>query len=52
MVEPRESSHFEFYEEGSGKVKVPLQNSSLYIEDRLGLKVMNIYASKMLEKSL
>merc|ERR1712156_792871 len=41
MVEPRESSHFEFYEEGSGKVKVPLQNSSLYIEDRLGLRALD-----------
>ena len=40
MVEPRESSHFEFYEEGSGKIKVPLKNSSLYMEDRLGLKVI------------
>ena len=50
MVEPRESSHFEFYEEGSGKVKVPLKNSSLYMEDRLGLKVIKIYASKVFEK--
>ena len=50
MVEPRESSHFEFYEEGSGKIKVPLKNSSLYMEDRLGLKVIKIYASKVFEK--
>ena len=39
MVEPRESSHFEFYEEGQGKIKVPLRESALYTEDRLGLKV-------------
>ena len=47
MVEPRESSHFEFYEEGSGKTKVPLRDSSLYTEDRLGLKVIR-YAFKVL----
>ena len=42
MVEPRESSHFEFYEEGQGKIKVPLRESALYTEDRLGLKVSMI----------
>jgi len=41
MVEPRESSHFEFYEEGSGKTKVPLRDSPLYTEDRLGLKTLD-----------
>ena len=42
MVQPRQSSHFEFYQDGSGKVVVPLRNSSIYIEDRLGLKVRKI----------
>jgi len=41
MVEPRESSHFEFYEEGQGKIKVPLRESALYTEDRLGLKALD-----------
>merc|ERR1719361_3042818 len=41
MVEPRESSHFEFYEEGQGKLKVPLRESALYTEDRLGLKALD-----------
>ena len=41
MVQPIQSSHFEFYEDGSGKVVTPLRESALYLEDRLGLKVCN-----------
>ena len=57
MVEPRESSHFEFYEEGQGKIKVPLRESALYTEDRLGLKVSMIskreyYAPLIIHKSM
>jgi len=41
MVEPRESEHFEFYEPGQAKTIVPLRNSSLYLEDWLGLRELD-----------
>lgn len=44
MVQPRQSSHFEFYQEGSGSIVVPFRNSSIYTEDRLGLKVRNFFS--------
>jgi palmitoyl-protein thioesterase len=40
-VQPRESSHFEFYELGQDKLVVPLSNSSLYTEDWLGLRELD-----------
>ena len=44
MVQPKQSSHFEFYEDGSGTVVTPLRESALYLEDRLGLKVVQFYS--------
>merc|ERR1712038_287743 len=41
MVEPRESSHFEFYVPGQADVILPLRESPLYVEDRIGLKVLD-----------
>ena len=41
MVEPRESSHFEFYVPGQATVILPLRESPLYIEDRIGLKTLD-----------
>lgn len=38
MVIPRESSLFGYYEAGSTKTIVPLEQSALYLEDRLGLR--------------
>ena len=41
MVEPRESSHFEFYTPGQADVIFPLRESPLYTEDRIGLKTLD-----------
>ena len=41
MVEPRESSHFEFYVPGQADVILPLRESPLYTEDRIGLKSLD-----------
>merc|ERR1712179_352382 len=41
MVEPRESSHFEFYVPGQADVILPLRESPLYVEDRIGLKALD-----------
>jgi len=41
MVEPRESSHFEFYTPGQADVILPLRESPLYTEDRIGLKALD-----------
>ncbi|XP_029475361.1 palmitoyl-protein thioesterase 1 [Rhinatrema bivittatum] len=41
MVEPAESEWFGFYRPGQSKEIISLQESSLYTEDRLGLKEMD-----------
>ena len=41
QVQPRESSHFEFYELGQDKAVVPLNQSSIYKEDWLGLQQLD-----------
>ena len=41
MVVPPESSHFGFYAPGQIKLIRPLEESPLYLEDRLGLKQLN-----------
>merc|ERR1712168_1312724 len=41
MVEPRESSHFDFYVPGQADVILPLRESPLYVEDRIGLKALD-----------
>ncbi|XP_035668253.1 palmitoyl-protein thioesterase 1-like [Branchiostoma floridae] len=41
MVEPRESEWFGFYKPGSGTELQDLRNTTLYTEDRLGLKEMD-----------
>merc|ERR1719357_2260062 len=41
MVEPRESEHFEFYVPGQADVILPLRESPLYVEDRIGLKALD-----------
>jgi len=41
MVEPRESSHFEFYVPGQADVILPLKESPIYTEDRIGLKSLD-----------
>lgn len=41
MVDPRESEWFGFYKPGQGKETYSLQESPLYMEDRLGLKEMD-----------
>jgi len=41
MVEPRESSHFEFYVPGQADVLQPLRETPLYTEDRIGLKTLD-----------
>jgi palmitoyl-protein thioesterase len=41
MVQPRESSWFQFYVPNNDKTLESLADSSLYKEDRLGLKVLN-----------
>lgn len=40
-VTPRESEWFGFYDDGQAKTLHTLENSTLYTEDRLGLKEMN-----------
>ena len=37
-VEPRETSHFEFYAPGQDKEIVPLRESPIYLEDWIGLR--------------
>lgn len=41
MVVPRESSLFGFYAPGQTKNIVPLENSPLYLEDRIGLRKLD-----------
>lgn len=41
MVEPRESEHFEFYMPGQSDVILPLRESPIYLEDRIGLKALD-----------
>jgi len=41
VVEPRESSHFEFYVPGQDKEILPLRESQLYLEDWIGLKALD-----------
>lgn len=41
MVEPRESEHFEFYQPGQAETIVPLLESPIYTEDRIGLKALH-----------
>jgi len=41
MVEPRESEHFEFYMPGQSEVILPLRESPIYVEDRIGLKALD-----------
>ncbi|KAJ6637666.1 Palmitoyl-protein thioesterase 1 [Pseudolycoriella hygida] len=40
IVQPLQSQWFEFYEPNQDKVILPLNESSIYIEDKLGLKAM------------
>jgi len=41
MVEPLESEHFEFYAPGQSDVILPLRESPIYVEDRIGLKSLD-----------
>merc|ERR1712223_1024880 len=41
MVEPRESELFEFYTPGQSDVILPLRESPIYVEDRIGLKALD-----------
>ncbi|XP_053313153.1 palmitoyl-protein thioesterase 1 [Spea bombifrons] len=41
MVDPVDSEWFGFYRPGQGKEIIPLQNSTIYTEDRLGLREMD-----------
>lgn len=41
MVQPRESEWFGFYKPGQTAELYTLQQSSLYLEDKLGLKTMD-----------
>lgn len=41
IVDPVDSEWFGFYRSGQSKETVPLQETTLYIEDRLGLKEMD-----------
>ncbi|CAG7734170.1 unnamed protein product [Allacma fusca] len=41
VVQPKESEWFGFYEPGQDKKMVPLQESTLYKEDRIGLRQLN-----------
>merc|ERR1719187_1389117 len=41
MVEPVESEHFEFYMPGQSDVILPLRESPIYVEDRIGLKTLD-----------
>jgi len=40
-VEPRETSHFEFYAPGQDKEILPLRESPLYLEDWIGLRTLD-----------
>ena len=40
-VEPKESEHFEYYAPGQAKEILPLRESPIYTEDRIGLKTMD-----------
>lgn len=40
MVQPKESEWFGYYKPGQGRVTIPLQETTLYTEDRLGLREM------------
>ena len=40
-VEPRETSHFEFYAPGDDTTIIPLRESPLYLEDWIGLKTLD-----------
>ena len=42
MVEPKESEWFGFYAPGDTKVLIPLNQSEIYLQDRLGLKEMDV----------
>uniref|UniRef100_A0A914WAB8 Palmitoyl-protein thioesterase 1 n=1 Tax=Plectus sambesii TaxID=2011161 RepID=A0A914WAB8_9BILA len=41
MVVPRESEWFGFYQENNDKVLVAMENTTLYTEDRIGLRTLN-----------
>ncbi|KAL7647922.1 UNVERIFIED_CONTAM: hypothetical protein RMT77_001532 [Armadillidium vulgare] len=41
MVVPRESEWFGFYAPGQDEIVLPLRNTTLYQEDRLGLKILD-----------
>ena len=41
MVEPKESEHFQFYAPGQAEVILPLQESPIYLEDRIGLRALD-----------
>merc|ERR1711922_4157 len=41
MVEPKESEHFEYYAPGQAKEILPLRESPIYLEDRIGLKALD-----------
>ena len=41
MVEQSEPSQFEFYVPGQADVILPLRESLLYVEDRIGLKALD-----------
>jgi len=41
MVQPLSSEWFGFYEPGQDVIEAPLEETAIYKEDRLGLKVMN-----------
>uniref|UniRef100_A0A8D8UP94 Palmitoyl-protein thioesterase 1 n=1 Tax=Cacopsylla melanoneura TaxID=428564 RepID=A0A8D8UP94_9HEMI len=47
MVLPKDSEWFGFYAPGQGKVVLPLQQTKLYLEDRIGLKTL--YEGKRLD---
>jgi len=40
VVQPRESEWFGFYKEGQDKIVLPVQNTTLYLEDWIGLKTL------------
>lgn len=41
MVEPVETEHFEYYLPGQSDVILPLRESPIYVEDRIGLKALD-----------
>lgn len=41
VVVPRESSWFWFYKDGSNSELVPLNQTDLYLEDRIGLRTLD-----------